>query len=902
MKKKLTVNTLALGNLKQRRKQYTIMIIGIILAMVFSSSGIFFMQSAKDTGEYNRARAMGWQDCIVSVDGFEQNDYENLVSEGVLDECGIAHILGYAYDTKENYNNGAAVGWLDDKATELSFQELAEGIMPTNENEVAIEKSKLLVLGYRDAKIGDTIKLRFKVRNGNDHLKPVTKKFKLTGILEDKYQELTYGGQTKEFKYLIPSIFVAQNTSVDLGGKEDYSAYVKINKQFVKDFKNGREDSRYVGDFEALSDNLRDNNLEYEMNTTAYYNARSFLDFEQISSKGAYVFVIVLVLIFASCVIISNAFNMNLKDRKKQIGMLRAVGTTKRQIINIFGREAFIISLVATPISIAISYGVVRILLRLMSDTAIIKNSIWLLLVCAIFNIIVVMLSALFPLIRASKITPIQAIRNISNNRKVKTKKVKSKKEFTPSKHLAKRNLMFYKGSKFAVIFMLVITIVGTSLGASYISYAKSNIEELYYDYELVQPNETSLTDNDKFSIEALPYVSSVYGAKSRYIQIAIDKYDAYFATIDADSFCCAIDGKFDVNKLKEDIANLNLNDWQIEDIEYFKNSTGVNKIPINADLYGYDQRQIATLENSLIEGKIDYEKLATGEEIILVAPQSVKYCAKNNIGGGMAGITLHDDEHHPNERTFELVSEGERTVNVGDELSVVIDDEVKTVKVGAIVSPNAVGSENGFGIYSIAFLTTLQGYSGFAPADSYYKLGINVNCELNDEKDEQICEDLKLYQNRSGAWLDNNYQYTKKQLDSASAFITTMLAISILCFAICTSIINNSVSAQIRENKRVIGTLRAVGADEKELVKSYFNQMIYTLGKGVAIGFGLFVGLFFIIKIVCNIFYMNFSFTFNPWIALVMTIALVIACTLNLWLKVRKEMKNSIVENIREL
>ena len=45
MKKKLTVNTLALGNLKQRRKQYTIMIIGIILAMVFSSS-VLFMTSA----------------------------------------------------------------------------------------------------------------------------------------------------------------------------------------------------------------------------------------------------------------------------------------------------------------------------------------------------------------------------------------------------------------------------------------------------------------------------------------------------------------------------------------------------------------------------------------------------------------------------------------------------------------------------------------------------------------------------------------------------------------------------------------------------------------------------------------------------------------------------------------
>ena len=41
-KKKLTVNRLAMGNLKARKKQYTLMIIGIVLAMIFSSGVMFF--------------------------------------------------------------------------------------------------------------------------------------------------------------------------------------------------------------------------------------------------------------------------------------------------------------------------------------------------------------------------------------------------------------------------------------------------------------------------------------------------------------------------------------------------------------------------------------------------------------------------------------------------------------------------------------------------------------------------------------------------------------------------------------------------------------------------------------------------------------------------------------------
>ena len=41
-KKKLTVNRLAMGNLKARKKQYTLMIIGIVLAMIFTSAAMFF--------------------------------------------------------------------------------------------------------------------------------------------------------------------------------------------------------------------------------------------------------------------------------------------------------------------------------------------------------------------------------------------------------------------------------------------------------------------------------------------------------------------------------------------------------------------------------------------------------------------------------------------------------------------------------------------------------------------------------------------------------------------------------------------------------------------------------------------------------------------------------------------
>ena len=128
------------------------------------------------------------------------------------------------------------------------------------------------------------------------------------------------------------------------------------------------------------------------------------------------------------------------------------------------------------------------------------------------------------------------------------------------------------------------------------------------------------------------------------------------------------------------------------------------------------------------------------------------------------------------------------------------------------------------------------------------------------------------------------------------------MISIIIISFVICASVINNSISARIRENKRVIGTLRAVGADQRDLVKSYIIQMLSMFSWGTGIGFSVYLVLFITSKII-KIFYPSMiDLSFNPWVTIAMTILLFAVCSINLWSKVRKEMKNSIVENIREL
>ena len=189
-----------------------------------------------------------------------------------------------------------------------------------------------------------------------------------------------------------------------------------------------------------------------------------------------------------------------------------------------------------------------------------------------------------------------------------------------------------------------------------------------------------------------------------------------------------------------------------------------------------------------------------------------------------------------------------------------------------------------------------------FKKGVNYESLYLYTDLKIDDEKDEEIQKELEVYSQKYNGYVDSNYSYNQFQKNQYYSLLAAMISIIIISFVICASVINNSISACIRENKRVIGTLRAVGADQRDLVKSYIIQMLSMFSWGIGIGFGVYLILFIASKII-KIFYPSMiDLSFNPWVTIAMTILLFAVCSINLWSKVRKEMKNSIVENIREL
>jgi ABC-type antimicrobial peptide transport system permease subunit len=917
--KNLTVNRLALGNIRQRKKQYIMLIIGIILAMIFSSSIPLLLSSTAETYKQEELNQIGKQDVILYYPTFSEEDYKQLKDKSILSEYGFAHHIGYAYPAGNEKDGvlGAEVTWLDNRAKELSYQTFLEGSYPTKEGEIAAEENALSRIGYKKAKVGDTIKLNLRIQNNNDYIGFVEKEYKLTGIARDKKKRLETRSYTETdlADTLIPAFFVAQNTKTEVGGREKLVAYCKYTDYYYEHY-----DERY--------DIISSIDENYDFNDTEV-NRVSALDAISRFGAGELMIAVIAVLVFASCVAIINAFNTNLKERKRQIGLLRAVGATKRQIINIFGREALIISLIAVPVSMAISYGIVKIAMGVICDEPYMTKSLLVLPITVAINIAVVMLAALVPLFSASRITPMQAIRNIDATRQVKRKKIKSKKEYNPSKLIARRSLAFSKGSRVAVCIFLSVTILVSCVGFSYVSYMKDDVVDIGADYVLAgmnyQENDyintesgmKGLTESDRQSICAVPEIEATKGVKRLSASIEVEKLNDYFNLLKAENYTWSRNYEnMSEDEMKNEWLKMfkdgNIDKDEVKDYNAIKEVLKVKSEIFGAPIITFTDDEINKLNGKLVSGKIDIDKISNGEEIILVAPKEVSYYLSKSGNG--AYVERKYDGKKGN--ASDLVATATGDFKAGDTLDLIIgvvssdfddtaehnkytllDKKEKTVKVGAVISPNATDS-----FWNIGIITNSDGMNSIYSGVNYSDLNIYTSGQLDDEANSEIMEALQVYQDNYGGSLLSNYEYVRLQKKQIYQFMTALMIIIILGFVICASIINNSISARIRENKSVIGTLRAFGADASALTKIYRNEMLSMFSSGAIIGYALFVLIWIALLIAQAYLDKHFEFVFNPWISIAMTVVLFAVCFINLYIKVKSEMKNSIVENIREL
>ncbi len=457
------LNNLTKKNLKLNKKRTIVTIIGIILSVAlitalsslvvsFRKSLIYFEKMSRGNFHYG----------YLNV---PYDDLKYFKNNPNIESYYVTGNIGYA-ELKESKNNSKPyifVLGMNDYSLKNSGLQLIEGKLPENEGEIVIPdhlKTSGRVTSYN---IGDTIKLTIGKRifdgreldqetiyYGSDDFKEdaetfepsFEKEYKVVGIVERPSYNVE--------PYTAPGFtFITYLNDNNVSSYNVYTRYTKVGiKNQYKVTANilGIDENLFIktkGGSEPIDeetfDKLREEleKAKYEMVTNDYLVSLEYLSTGDNTLNFLYTVaaIVTIIIIVTSVYCIKNSFDISITEKTKQYGMLRSVGATSKQIKRNVLYEAFILGIIGIPIGILsgllASFILIQVSNYLLGATIQIKLifsiSFISIAISILLSILTIYLSAHKSARRASKISPITAIRN-SGDIKIKSKKLKTPK------------------------------------------------------------------------------------------------------------------------------------------------------------------------------------------------------------------------------------------------------------------------------------------------------------------------------------------------------------------------------------------------------------------------------------------------------------------------------------------
>lgn len=535
-------------DLKLNKRKNILVIIAIILStclitsistMVYSIHKMYVKRIEKQTGTAH-----------VCYKYLTDKQLQILKNHKQISEIGEFIPIGH-YKNKKFAPYSLVFAYEDETTAKLQNITLKEGTWPKKENEIVVQKWMLTKMGFKPT-IGEKIDAEctncfvwqekpFKIKST----------FVVCGILEDtsndKINNSAIGIISKEYisKNMKPEDICVQ-------------AFARIKGNNIS--KTANEIGKNIGIEDKKHINLNER----------YINAmHPDDDLIMVSS------VIAIVVVAATVFVIYNIFLIHIREKVKQIGMLAALGATKKQIRKIIFREGFILSIFGIPLGVilgtALSFAVGPLVI--LAHTSVeIETDPYIILTAIFISLITIMLSLIKPSRVAAKIPPIEAVRYTGVQLNEKKKERKSKGAVSLNR-LAYLNL--WRNKKRTILTMLSISLTGVLIIAFSSIFDVVNVDTLVNnqvngDIELSTTNEYTGDDSE-------------------------------------------------ANPLNEQLVNKLRAISGVKAVSTFKYSNPLFNDGNPCNFYGYDKELLGKSKNYITSGKISTEELQNGNNVIML-------------------------------------------------------------------------------------------------------------------------------------------------------------------------------------------------------------------------------------------------------------------------------------------
>ena len=397
--KRLTMNQVARANLRVNRKSYFSLLLGIFLAVYLATATCLCAWGAVRGHEEQMAEKVGWMDMFV-LSGSSATD-EQLRSTGYFRQIGHVTVDAVAENTS------VCSGYYDETAETLMNRRIKEGRMPEKAGEIAAEQSALIRLGLDQAAVGDTLTLTMHPISGISE----EKTFVLVGILGEQSDFLETYNDEEGMRF--PALLVSPEETYAVGSVLvhrvlTYAPLITFNQVM-----------RHIADGLELACGVSRETGKVVFYDSGWDRASGLMD--RIS-----VWVILgAALLLSACVGITSAMESLLSRKTQDIGMLRAIGATRRQIRRVYGAEAWLLTAAALPAGLLLGAATVWIISRIAPDQIVFSLNVWLLLPVLALSALCIFAASRLPLYRASAQMPMGVLRDTAMLRK--TGKMKSR-------------------------------------------------------------------------------------------------------------------------------------------------------------------------------------------------------------------------------------------------------------------------------------------------------------------------------------------------------------------------------------------------------------------------------------------------------------------------------------------
>ena len=890
------LNELSVKDLRLNKKRSIVIIIGIILstALICGVAGLItsfqktFVETAKNSqGNYHAIFYNVPKDELKYI---EEN-------RGVEDYY-LSEELGYSYLPNENTSTSTGkeekplvnIISMNDKFLNNMAINIKDGRLPENDGELAIS-ARINEKFKTNYKVGDTITLNIGELKGtsenknanyydeeqikktdgteqtteNEIVNVTSKTYKIVGIIErptttiEPYQADWFTVITK-----MQTINKKANIAVLYTKPNDYVKNTESINQMVT-AKSGTKENDF-NRVNGLDKTYKSYKYKIKINKELLSFQGASLDddtLRTIYGLGAFIMGIVLV---SSVFVIRNGFAISITERLKQYGMLSSIGATKKQIKKSVYFEGFILGIIGIPLGILSGIFAIYLLVNVVnyilkdyvsSGTLLTYGISWTAIVVSIIvSVVTIWLSCRRSAKKASKITPIEAIRS-SEDVKLKAKKIKCPKIITKifktGGEIAYKNLKRSKKKYRTTVISIIVSVVIFIAISSFIQYGFKMSSAYYtekdYNYVVYAYTNASPEDTEEFA--------------------------------------------------KEQVKNLKM----LTDISNLPDAGDVSINKSNAFEMNMDEKHKAELTEYGKDIKTRYSDSESGEEQIdtinIISLSKNTYDAYlKKIGGDYEtykdGAILIDNNINTDEKGKKIQG-SIYTWKKGDTVTGKINDKEYNIKIVAKTEEKPNGVENLYNTHAYFIVSE----------DFINKTGY-ISATLYSQSNDVDKLDAEVEQYKNDNNLTNSNLNTFNMEKSVKAENAVVLVISIFLYGFIGVItligitnIFNTITTNMNLRKKEFAMLKSIGMTKKEFNRMIRLESIFygvkSLIIGIPIGLLLSYGMYNVFR---NSMEMEYVLPYKSIVVAVIFVAVVIGIIMKY--SMSKINKQNIIETIR--